>query len=276
MEQMIDDFNTISANTLFHFTGDHEIITNILNDGYFLPRYCIETFKDVFEGLSESPGIEYAIPMVCFCDIPLAKIREHVKDYGGYALGLNKEWGIKKGLNPVFYLTREAYQNSILQKTFLNLQRYINSINTDFSHREGILNSRDCFFELTYFLKPYIGKPWNNQEKEFCDPKKKFYDEREWRYIPNLDEMDMKALANRITKDEYSNNGIREKYNNLLNKKGFTLEFKTEDIKYIIVEDESQVLYMAEKIKNSEKYSENEKYSLIAKLMSLERVKQDI
>ena len=89
----------LSANTLFHFINSLEhIISILIND--FTPRYCIESFYYLGE---EDFQPEFALLMVCFCDIPLSQIRNHVEVYGGYAIGLSKEWGIENGINPVMY-----------------------------------------------------------------------------------------------------------------------------------------------------------------------------
>jgi hypothetical protein len=50
----------------------------------------------------------YAIPMVCFCDLPLSLIKKHVEEYGGYGIGLNKTWGVKNGVAPVIYTHSRA------------------------------------------------------------------------------------------------------------------------------------------------------------------------
>ena len=80
--------NTISANTLFHFTKTIDNIRNILTDT-FSPRYCLEHLA-----FMASENIDLAIPMVCFCDIPLSQIIDHVDTYGEYAIGLNKDWAM--------------------------------------------------------------------------------------------------------------------------------------------------------------------------------------
>lgn len=82
----------LSANTLFHFTNNIDNIINILTNE-FSPRYCMESFE--FLGGCD---LEIAIPMVCFCDIPLSQIKNHIENYGGYAIGLSKEWGGQKEL----------------------------------------------------------------------------------------------------------------------------------------------------------------------------------
>ena len=83
----------VSSNTLFHFTKDLDTIKNILSDGLFWPIYCIEYDKG-----PNVDGTFNAFPMVCFCDIPLSQISEHLLDYGKYGIGINKQWGKEKYL----------------------------------------------------------------------------------------------------------------------------------------------------------------------------------
>jgi len=42
--------------------------------------------------------------MVSFCDIPLTRTNDFRSRYGNHAIGLNKLWGMDKGINPVFYV----------------------------------------------------------------------------------------------------------------------------------------------------------------------------
>ena len=62
----------ISSNTLFHFTPTAEYLVGILTNE-FHPRYCLEKIALV------EYEFELAYPMVCFCDIPLSQIKNHVK-----------------------------------------------------------------------------------------------------------------------------------------------------------------------------------------------------
>jgi hypothetical protein len=73
------------SHTLFHFTKNVEFVKNILLDGFW-PRYCLEDLSwYVFD-------VGYvAFPMVCFCDIPLSRINEHVGFYGEYGIGVTKK-----------------------------------------------------------------------------------------------------------------------------------------------------------------------------------------
>jgi len=73
--------------------------------------------------LNRNPKTNVAIPMICFCDIPLLRIEDHCKKYGKFAIGLNKE------------LISDLYNNLI------NPIWYLNSKNTyDFRRNYAIIN----------------------------------------------------------------------------------------------------------------------------------------
>ncbi|PIU57160.1 MAG: hypothetical protein COS88_01980 [Chloroflexi bacterium CG07_land_8_20_14_0_80_51_10] len=58
---------TLSADTLFHFTKSQDDLISILTNE-FEPRYCIENL-----GFQTENQENLAIPMVCFCDLPLSQ-----------------------------------------------------------------------------------------------------------------------------------------------------------------------------------------------------------
>ncbi len=89
----------ISSDTLFHFTSSIANLTGIL-ENEFKPHLSVEQFGHVLQHLPGSTHIESesGIPMVCFCDIPLSQVGTHMDHYGPYAIGLNKSWGMEKGL----------------------------------------------------------------------------------------------------------------------------------------------------------------------------------
>src|SRR5437660_733066 len=105
----------LSANSLFHFTNSLDSLLNILKEE-FRPRFCLENFSGVFPS-RRGASVEWAVPMVCFCDLPLSQTTFHLSVYGDYGIGLTKEWGKKNGIAPVLY----AYSGSILSSKLLEM-----------------------------------------------------------------------------------------------------------------------------------------------------------
>lgn len=46
--------------------------------------------------------------MVCFCDIPILDLEIHIKKYGPFALALDKDFIVKKGGSPVYYVAKKS------------------------------------------------------------------------------------------------------------------------------------------------------------------------
>ena len=88
------------SHTLFHFTDKIETLKLILMNGFW-PRFCLEDVSWL-----KYPDFDFiAYPMVCFCDIPLSRVNEHVSFYGEYGLGLTKDWAVRNGITPVQYIS---------------------------------------------------------------------------------------------------------------------------------------------------------------------------
>ncbi|SPE50876.1 conserved hypothetical protein [Verrucomicrobia bacterium] len=160
--------DNVSANVLFHFTSSIDHLESILRDGFF-PHYCPEYTLGPEDRRAASKGQPpaSAIPMVCFCDLPLALIRKHHKLYGPYGIGLTKGWGLQHRVAPVIY-------------THLNAQ----------THRPVLQLAADEEAPpelrlLAAYVKPFRGRVWRNGR---CRRRSvRFYDEREWRYVPAVD-----------------------------------------------------------------------------------------
>ena len=98
--------SNLSTDELFHFTS-FENLKGIIEFGFY-PKYNLE--HTLLSNAFDRPAAVELIPMVCFCDIPLALVHEHSGKYGKCAIGLDKDWGEEFGLNPVIYVA----PNSIL------------------------------------------------------------------------------------------------------------------------------------------------------------------
>ena len=232
----------VSANTLFHFTKSIDNLISILKYE-FKPNYHIE---NALVGVTDTFRVIWAVPMVCFCDLPLSMVRQHIRDYGPYALGMSKKWGIKKGLNPVMYLCRDSDLCNALgdlhQVTNRNLGR----------------------------IEAYI-KPYDHKELIPKTLPELYYDEREWRYVPkaiNGDELS-------IGPDVYTvNEKLMEASRRIGDK--YRLSFTPEDIKYIIVEKESQRDDIIDAIEYAkQKYPQATVRRLTSRILSSQQIKED-
>jgi hypothetical protein len=243
----------ISSNTLFHFTNSMENLLNILKND-FSPHYCLEVFNDT----------EIAYPMVSFCDLPLFLIKKHLKFYGSYGIGLSKSWGILNFISPILYV----HNNSLLSK--------VNLDNLSFSANSGkwklfpkdILAYRQQLYQS--FIKPYEGKAYRNGKYK---NNVRFYDEREWRHITKDPVFRGKGFV--MEKEDYLDMGKRSTANTLLANKD-KLNFTPDDIQYIIVKKESEILNIKRKIENlKEKYSWESVQVLTTRIISSERISED-
>lgn len=248
----------LSANTLFHFTRTKENLINILRNDFHV-RYSPENFH-YYE------NNKAAIPMVCFCDIPLAQIKDHVDEFGSYALGLKKEWGIDKGISPVIYTLKNTFLDSCLRDMYVKCHIDKDDPSLTVEERDQLLEDSFKFFRLSSFIKEYEGVSRKTEKP------KRFYDEREWRYI--LPTELMKDYS-RLLDYEFENAEFLKAYNDDI-AKYHRLEFVPNDISYIIVEKESEILETIDLVQTiKERFTENEKKLLTTRIISMERIKED-
>lgn len=231
----------LSSNSLFHFTKKYEYLTSILEIG-FLPRYVIEDYTSL-----ESVIPKLAIPMVCFCDIPLTHTLEHTDHYGKYGIGLSKDWANSKDINPVAYLTTRAKIKDFYDDLFMQSNK-----------DNGFSN---LVFEIIKYLKPYQGESGNGIMKVF-------YNEKEWRYIfrgKNIEEF-------RDLLHEHEFEQIRD-YNFMV--EPYPLNVSPSDIRYLIVDKRDEVFKLSEFIFNSKRFSKKDRYKLMSCIISIEDIKED-
>jgi hypothetical protein len=165
--------SVISSNTLFHFTNSADSLISIIKNGFY-PKFCLEEIS-VYSVLKDE-NKEIASPMTCFCDLPLSQIDKHLDFYGKYGIGMSIEWGKSNGLSPILYV----HDNSNILNLIKQLGKRVYNVEPLDESSNLYDNAFVEIIELCSYLKPYKGKMWRTNKYE----SKKFYDEREWRYIP--------------------------------------------------------------------------------------------
>ena len=281
----------ISSNTLFHFTDTIENVIGILKEG-FKPHFCLEDLNFI---IPDEPieDLEWAIPMVCFCDIPLSQSKIHRKTYGNYGIGLSKEWGKNTMISPVLY----AYQMSAISNTIIRMwsdvardleksggqqdvDDHVNSfydcipyVGETMNHAEPVddhVNSPDDLYGVCCFTKLYEGRRWLSKEKKYSEEVVSFYDEREWRFVPMHEDRFEYALLKKQFLDGTEQSYISQELGKLSG-----LHFELSDIKYIIVSNNDEIVRIIAEIKNMDGYSKDDIALLSSMVISAERIDED-
>jgi hypothetical protein len=254
----------VSANTLFHFTSGLENLISILTQE-FRPRFCLEDFGVVFASHNASvETLELAVPMVCFCDLPLSQTGFHLSVYGDYGIGMTKEWGKRNGITPVLYVHRDSLLVSKFGQLLAQVSR--GGAQTDFPHAQL---SRDLY-DFACFIKPYEGNFWRPSGQ--LDGIR-FYDEREWRYVPILPDDD--PCRKGMTKPAFLLEDTRRASNARVAQLSRTA-FEPNDIRYLIVRREEEIVPLIREVELiKSKYSFDEVKLVSSRVISAEQIKSD-
>lgn len=219
-----------SADQLFHFTKKYENIVSIMNKK-FKPFFCVEDLSFMYE---MGKNLTFAFPIVSFCDIPIKRNVVHRDNYGEYGIGLTKEWGIKNNLNIVNY----SFKESLKSASYRILTDFYSKKCTDLNE-ELNNNFRNAFSIILMTSKPYEGKIFDKEEKKWTNRIVRFYNEREWRFLPLVDKLNWS-----ISLESYSGNyeaffnAIKEQQPKI--QATYTLDFTVNDINYVFLRNKSE------------------------------------
>jgi hypothetical protein len=250
----------LSSNSLIHLTKSKDALIGILKEGFRI-KYCLENIG------ARNIKVGAAFPMVSFCDIPLSEIKNHIENYGDYGvgaknvcygIGLKKEWGKSKRLNPVLYVDRE----SNLGHNYLSAtQRYFKE-----KEEEDIGELGKALLDMFRYMKNYEGDLIRNgvTKKNY-----RFSDEREWRYVP-IHEDGHQPLINTVTY-----NADKESCNAELSH--LRLSFDPNDISYIIVNSDSEISDFIRILQDAKakKYSYEDVNRLTTRIITIEQILAD-
>lgn len=297
------------ANSLFHFTSSLKILKAILQNGF---RFSYSFEEHYMFNRHNEQTIEIiggALPMICFCDIPLTRTLDHAELYGRYFVGINKEFmqdAFDLILNPVIYYNSPELLSSIrgliesynilqdvldqrldnikakygIDITDLNNATYDEMIKKELEQLVAVSRKVSYSSKLLYgFLKPLYGK---NKKGNY-----QFFDiENEWRMVwPDNDADEYELRKYYRTMEEFNSN--KDLLNNLLWNsdygylripKGFF-----DMINFIAVSNEAERQQLISFILSSPKLfgcelADNDKETrchLLSKITSFERIEND-
>lgn len=260
----------MSANVLFHFMPELRFLCRAIEVKALFPRYCKENIAYLNLRVNDHQLTEVAYPEKCFCDIPVHAVSEHIKKYGAYGIGLPKQWGIERGIQPIQYVNI----NSQLIKDFQDAFQKGTSVATDNYDAQFLSN---YLVSYMLYIKPLTGENRNRVTNEIED----IYltDECEWRFVPNLSakEMDPILFDNDICKRDEKQKSIIDTYNEALERlKDTWLTFDYSDIRYITVrsydERDALISFICDMNNGTE---DIEKLRLISKIIVLNDAEED-
>jgi hypothetical protein len=230
----------LSSNTLWHQT-DYNSLAKIIKSKKLNVSYSLEDLK------SNSPYLfNYAFPMISFSDIPLSEFGAHLNKYGGHSIGFKREWILSNNFSPVsYYSDRSILLRELIERIEYLRQHYSNL------NDEQKRDLKVILFQLAH-SKNYEGVLIKKKYKNY-----RFSDEREWRYVPQIEVFGNEITDFIIDPDDYKNN------RSIVDAKliGMCLKFKYDDINYIIVEKVDQIEKLKKAIEQTF-FSENPKVKI--------------
>ena len=238
-----------SANTLFRFFSKPEYLFESLAKQAMIPRYYGENVDYLNIGYNQ-----IAYPMVCFCDITVHRLEDHMTLYGKYGIAFSKVWGIKQGIQPVQYVNK----NSVLCKDFST------AFETAIQNEEDTPPVNFLLTQMLY-MKPIEGTMPRGEEVI----RKNFTDECEWRFIPNVASIN---LPQAVTESEIASVGV---LNSTINDNPQCwLRFNFSDVKYIFLQTEEnfdELCAVLDQVVDNEE----EKRKLISKVIIWNNARED-
>ena len=255
MNSLDSDYHEIkdekeSADYFFHYTTKIDHLVSIMNN-YFMPFYCMESIEYLHLPESNIEGMAY--PLVCFCDLPLSRHKLHKDKFGEYGIGMKKKWGINKLLTPLIY----SHPKSITSTSLNILIKISESIKKNLPDDFNKFNNSVSL--LLMYFKSYEGKQYNKELKVFDESPIRFYDEREWRYIP----LNVNGLKLSLEMSEHENNVTLDKENKIIQKNN-RLKFNLNDIEFLFLKENTEIDLFLSKL--SPKYSEEDKKEIKKKI----------
>lgn len=249
LQKVIDEKE--SADYFFHYTTNIEYLISIMNN-FFMPFYCMESIEYLNMPELQLEGMAY--PVVCFCDLPLNRHKKHKSKFGDYGIGMKKEWGINNHLTPVVYTHTNSMTTSSMRILF-DIARSLKGKLSEDEYRKY----NWAVSPLLMHYKPYEGKQYIKKDKLFADKITRFYDEREWRYIP----LNMDGLKLNLEMHEYQDTITLNEENKKIQRAN-RLKFELNDIEFLFLRNKAEIDSFLSKL--SQKYTDEDKNEIKRKI----------
>ena len=268
---MCDNTKTksVHSETLFHICNNLETVKSILSDKAFKPSFTREVVN-----VNDVNTPYYWVPMVSFCDFKIYELDLHFQKYGHFGIGLSKDWGISKRLNPVIYLSQDCIIFGEIRKAIIGIYDVHNNLaETHHNNKCEILyNSLQGHLQTILKIYGYTKNYQGDLERDGKITRNfRFADDKEWRYVPEIDDVHASFrgcdLVNPTTKQKKAK---KAELNKAINENHW-LKFEYSDIKFIVVSNNDESTQLIEFIQNLFIEQKN-KLFLISKILIIEDI----
>ncbi|MBC1973739.1 hypothetical protein HCB37_05045 [Listeria booriae] len=263
-----------SANSLFNFMSQRQFLIEAIQKMSLFPRYFEENveYLEIYYGEEQIRRVLF--PMLCFCDINLHRLPFHVEGdgehdfgYGKYGIGLDKRWCQENGLQPISYLNSNSTSTKLLKNAVnKSLDLHLNNHEID-SKFETYLD-----FTITQlaFSKPLMGM----MKRSSCDVYKNFHDEKEWRYLPDLDQTDMPTFKNDVMDQQFHNSIATSQLSDTLKTMdNVPLSLEIDAINYIFIDTLEDRKLILEVLK--ERFETDKAMEMASKIVVYDQIVRD-
>jgi len=261
MKKITHARDSLYPDILFHFS-DKDGLFGVL-ESTFNVSYAREKI------IGKNNEREIGVPMVSFCDLKLSELGLHMEKYGRYGIGLTKEWANRNGLNPVLYISRYSPFTDGLLSGLDSIHQHKSKL--DMSGEGASISAVYMNIYNTYrFIKNYEGPLLREGEEKIENYR--YADEREWRYVPPLE---MPNLIPFVAITHIKTKSLKNSLNETI--RHIKLSFKPEDIRYLIVEKDSDILELVEHIRGVNGNYNNETLTRLAsRILTADQINKDI
>lgn len=243
---------------LFHFTKRKNLF-DILNNT-FRVSYARERI------LGGTKIKEFAVPMVSFSDLRLSELKQNIGTYGKFGIGMNKDWAINKGLNPVMYAGNKSLFTENFMKGMEDFFKLLTSSDDTTGRFETAYNNT---LNTLRYIKNYRGdliRPGKKTVSNYV-----FANEREWRFVPPISD----NILSFVPIDQIRTSQQKARFNQTVSH--IKLHFQPDDIKYLIVEKDSDINPLIAHLKIAKVgFSDDTVERLTSRILTYEQIEKDV
>lgn len=245
-------------NILFHFTTKQSL-EDILNST-FKVSYARERI------LGGDLVKEFAVPMISFSDLRLSELKDSIGTYGKFGIGMQKQWAIKRGLNPVMYASKESLFTENFMHGIEDFFRLVNNSSDTSGRYETAYNNTINTLRYLKNYKADLIRPGKETIPNYV-----FANEREWRYVPPISE----DFLPFVPIEKIQTHQQKYNFNQIISQ--LRVNFQPDDIQYLIVERDSDINSLINHLRHAKIHFSDETVDRLAsRILTYEQIEKDI